>query len=216
MSKKKVEKSDSVVVDVDNDVTSVSTTTTSVVDGEQPCVDVSVEKSTKRKQQTKSKKVSDIALETQIADMEKALENAKNAIESAAADNERMADELGVAVAENKSLRKELSKCKQDYKKCQGDNRANSALIETLDGELTRSKSQNAEFRESIVRLQEKNKSYADELALRDASIAEWEFEVAIRDAELKFYKTMNFWQRIKFVFLGTKMYKQRNQVVEK
>lgn len=216
MSKKKVEKSDSVVVDVDNDVTSVSTTTTSVVDGEQPCVDVSVDKSTKRKQQTKSKKVVDIALETQIADMEKALENAKNAIESAAADNERMADELGVAVAENKSLRKELSKCKQDYKKCQGDNRANSALIETLDGELTRSKSQNAEFRESIVRLQEKNKSYADELALRDASIAEWEFEVAIRDAELKFYKTMNLWQRIKFVFLGTKMYKQRNQVVKK
>jgi len=216
MSKKKVEKSDSVVVDVDNAVTSVSTTTTSVVDGEQPCVDVSVEKSTKRKQQTKSKKVVDIALETQIADMEKALENAKNAIESAAADNERMADELGVAVAENKSLRKELSKCKQDYKKCQGDNRANSALIETLDGELTRSKSQNAEFRESIVRLQEKNKSYADELALRDASISEWEFEVAIRDSELKFYKTMNLWQRIKFVFLGTKMYKQRNQVVKK
>ena len=100
--------------------------------------------SKKRKQQTKSKKVSDIALEIQIADMEKALENAKNAIESTAADNERMADELGVAVAENKSLRKELSKCKQDYKKCQGDNRANSALIETLDGELTRSKSQNA------------------------------------------------------------------------
>ena len=214
MSKKKVEKSESVIVDVDNDVTSVSTT--SVVIDEKPCVELPVETATKRKQQSKSKKVSDIALETQIADMEKALENAKNAIESAAADNERMADELGVAVAENKSLRKELSKCKQDYKKCQGDNRANSALIETLDGELTRSKSQNAEFRESIVRLQEKNKSYADELALRDASIAEWEFEVAIRDAELKFYKTMNLWQRIKFVFLGTKMYKQRNQVVKK
>lgn len=215
MSKKRVEKNDSVIVDVDNDVTSISTT--SIVNDEQPIKDVVVDdKSNKRKQQTKSKKVSDIALETQIADMEKALENAKNAIESAAADNERMADELGVAVAENKSLRKELSKVKQEYKKCQGDNRANSALIETLDGELTRCKSQNSEFRESIVRLQEKNKSYVDELALRDASIAEWEFEVAIRDSELKFYKTMNLWQRIKFVFLGTKMYKQRNQVVKK
>lgn len=215
MSKKRVEKNDSVIVDVDNDVTSISTT--SIVNDEQPIEDVVVDdKSNKRKQQTKSKKVSDIALETQIADMEKALENAKNAIESAAADNERMADELGVAVAENKSLRKELSKVKQEYKKCQGDNRANSALIETLDGELTRCKSQNSEFRESIVRLQEKNKSYVDELALRDASISEWEFEVAIRDSELKFYKTMNLWQRIKFVFLGTKMYKQRNQVVKK
>lgn len=215
MSKKRVEKNDSVIVDVDNDVTSISTT--SIVNDEQPIEDVVVDdKSNKRKQQTKSKKVSDIALETQIADMEKALENAKNAIESAAADNERMADELGVAVAENKSLRKELSKVKQEYKKCQGDNRANSALIETLDGELTSCKSQNSEFRESIVRLQEKNKSYVDELALRDASISEWEFEVAIRDSELKFYKTMNLWQRIKFVFLGTKMYKQRNQVVKK
>lgn len=204
---KKVKKDESVVVDVDTDVTSVSSAN-----------DV---KQTKQKSQSKSKKVSDVALETQIADMEKALESAKNAIESAAADNERMADELGVAVAENKSLRKELSKCKQDYKKVQGDNRANAALVETLNGELTRGRVQNKELMDTVGRLQDKIKQYADELSEKDKAASAYDFDIATRDAEisklekklcdveyeLKKYKSMTLWQRIKFVFLKEKVF---------
>ena len=203
---KKVEKSESVVVDVDTDVTSVSSVTKVVNDGEQ-CVDVVVDEPSK-KRKTKSKKVADVALEVQLADMEKALESAKNAIESAAADNERMADELGVAVVENKSLRKELSKCKQDFKKVQADNRANSALVETLNGELTRLKVRNDELMETIGRLQDKIKQYADELTGKETEIGTLTFERDCLAAELDGYKSMSLWQRIKFVFLKEGVFK--------
>ena len=219
MAKKNVKENESVVVDVDTDVTSVSNVSTNSDANGVESVELPVVP--KRKAQSKSKKVADVALETQIADMEKALENAKSAIESAAADNERMADELGVAVAENKSLRKELSKCKQDYKKAQGDNRANSALVETINDELTRVKVRNKELMETISRLQDKIKQYADELSEKDKAASAYDFDIATRDAEiskleqklcdieyeLKKYKTMTLWQRIKFVFLKEKVF---------
>lgn len=212
MSKKKLkleEKSESVFVDVDSAVTSV----TNVASGDvvEPSVELPA-KSSKNKRKPSSdkvKKVDDIALETQIADMEQALENAKFAIESAAADNERMADELGVAVAENKSLRKELSKCKQDYKKCQGDNRANSALVETLNGEMTRLKVRNEELMETISRLQSKIKEYAEELSMKDKDLEDLNFFNAMRAEELSEYKSMSLWRRIKFVFLKDKIFEK-------
>lgn len=206
MSKKKLEeKSESVTVDVDTTVTSV----TGVPVVGEPCVEMPSKssKSKRKPSSSKVKKVEDIALETQIADMEQALENAKLAIESACADNERMADELDTAVVENKSLRKELSKCKQDYKKCQGDNRANSALVETLNGELTRLKVRNEELMGTISRLQDKIKEYADELSVKDKDLEDLNFFNAMRAEELSEYKSMSLWQRIKFVFLKDKIF---------
>ena len=206
MSKKKLEeKSESVTVDVDTTVTSV----TGVPVVGEPCVEMPSKssKSKRKPSSSKVKKVEDIALETQIADMEQALENAKLAIESACADNERMADELDTAVAENKSLRKELSKCKQDYKKCQGDNRANSALVETLNGELTRLKVRNEELMGTISRLQDKIKEYAEELSVKDKDLEDLNFFNAMRAEELSEYKSMSLWQRIKFVFLKDKIF---------
>ena len=206
MSKKKLEeKSESVTVDVDTTVTNV----TGVPVVGEPSVEMPSKssKSKRKPSSSKVKKVEDIALETQIADMEQALENAKLAIESACADNERMADELDTAVAENKSLRKELSKCKQDYKKCQGDNRANSALVETLNGELTRLKVRNEELMGTISRLQDKIKEYAEELSVKDKDLEDLNFFNAMRAEELSEYKSMSLWQRIKFVFLKDKIF---------
>lgn len=206
MSKKKLEeKSESVTVDVDTTVTSV----TGVPVVGEPSVEMPSKssKSKRKPSSSKVKKVEDIALETQIADMEQALENAKLAIESAVADNERMADELDTAVVENKSLRKELSKCKQDYKKCQGDNRANSALVETLNGELTRLKVRNEELMGTISRLQDKIKEYADELLVKDKDLEDLNFFNAMRAEELSEYKSMSLWQRIKFVVLKDKIF---------
>lgn len=211
MSKKKLEeKSESVVVDVDSAVTSVTDVSVAGESVVEPSVETPSKSSSKSKRKpssSKVKKVEDIALETQIADMEQALMNAKSAIESAAADNERMADELETAVAENKSLRKELSKCKQDYKKCQGDNRANSALIETLNGELTRFKVRNKELMDTISRLQEKIKEYAEELSKKDKDLDDLNFFNAMRAEELCEYKSMSLWQRIKFVFVKDKIF---------
>lgn len=191
---KKVEK-ESVVVDVDTDVTSVST-------------DVEVSSNASSRKSSKSKKVSDVALERQISDLEVALNNAKDAIEAAAADNERLADELGISVAENKQLRKELSKGKQDFKRVQADNRANSALVETLDEELTRQKVRNKELLETISRLQERIKQYANELHEKEIEIGALGFDVASRDSELELYDKMGFWKRICFLFRGNRVVK--------
>ena len=191
---KKVEK-ESVVVDVDTDVTSVST-------------DVDVSSNASSRKSSKSKKVSDVALERQISDLEVALNNAKDAIEAAAADNERLADELGISVAENKQLRKELSKGKQDFKRVQADNRANSALVETLDEELTRQKVRNKELLETISRLQERIKQYANELHEKEIEIGALGFDVASRDSELELYDKMGFWKRLCFLFRGNRVVK--------
>lgn len=218
---KKVKENESVIVDVDvnGDVVSVTNTAKDVdshcgLDAVAEAINEVPQKPVK-KSKSSAKKVVDVALETQIADMEQALMNAKSSIEGAAADNERLADELGVSVAENKSLRKELQKLRQDYKKCQGDNRANTALIETINGELTRQKAQNNEMRETIGRLQDKIKQYAEELSDKDKAISEKDFDIAYRDNaivksqescanlanKLEGYESMDFKGRIKFLF---------------
>ena len=203
MSKKKLENSESVIVDVDTTVTSV----TGVPVESEPSVELPLKSSATKRKSPKIKKVAEIAVEEQIADLEVALEKAKDAVAAAAADNERLADSLGVSVAENKSLRKELSKCKQDYKKCQGDNRANSALVETLDGELTRLKVRNKELLDTISALQGKIKQYADELSVKDVEIGTLNFEKDALDGELGRFKAMNFWQRMKFLVFGRKVF---------
>lgn len=218
---KKVKENESVIVDVDVNGDAVSVTNVAKdVDshcGLEAVADAINEVPQKpvKKSKSSSKKVTDIALETQISDLEKALEKAKSAIEIANADNERLADELGVSVAENKSLRKELQKVRQDYKKCQGDNRANTALIETINGELTRQKAQNNEMRETIGRLQDKIKQYAEELSDKDKAISGKDFDIAYRDNaivksqescanlanKLEGYESMDFKGRLKFLF---------------
>lgn len=218
---KKVKENESVIVDVDVNGDAVSVTNVAKdVDGHcglEAVADAINEVPQKpvKKSKSSAKKVVDIALETQISDLEKALEKAKSAIEIANADNERLADELGVSVAENKSLRKELQKLRQDYKKCQGDNRANTALIETINGELTRQKAQNNEMRETIGRLQDKIKQYAEELSEKDKAISEKDFDIAYRDNaivksqescanlanKLDGYEYMDFKGRLKFLF---------------
>lgn len=218
---KKVKENESVIVDVDvnGDAVSVTNVAKDVdshcgLDAVAEAINEVPQKPVK-KSKSSSKKVVDIALETQISDLEKALEKAKSAIEIANADNERLADELGVSVAENKSLRKELQKLRQDYKKCQGDNRANTALIETINGELTRQKAQNNEMRETIGRLQDKIKQYAEELSDKDKAISEKDFDIAYRDNaivkaqgfcanlanKLDGYESMDFKGRLKFLF---------------
>lgn len=218
---KKVKENESVIVDVDvnGDAVSVTNVAKDVdshcgLDAVAEAINEVPQKPVK-KSKSGAKKVVDVALETQIADMEQALMNAKSAIEGAAADNERLADELGVSVAENKSLRKELQKLRQDYKKCQGDNRANTALIETINGELTRQKAQNNEMRETIGRLQDKIKQYAEELSEKDKAISEKDFDIAYRDNaivksqescanlanKLDGYESMDFKGRLKFLF---------------
>ena len=218
---KKVKENESVIVDVDVNGDAVSVTNVAKdVDshcGLEAVADAINEVLQKpvKKSKSSAKKVVDIALETQISDLEKALEKAKSAIEIANADNERLADELGVSVAENKSLRKELQKVRQDYKKCQGDNRANAALIETINGELTRQKVQNKEMRETIGRLQDNIKQYAEELSEKDKAISEKDFDIAYRDNaivksqescanlanKLDGYESMDFKGRLKFLF---------------
>lgn len=218
---KKVKENDSVIVDVDVNGDAVSVTNVAKdVDGHcglEAVADAINEVPQKpvKKSKSSAKKVVDVALETQISDLENALEKAKSAIEIANADNERLADELGVSVAENKSLRKELQKVRQDYKKCQGDNRANTALIETINGELTRQKAQNKEMRETIGRLQDKIKQYAEELSDKDKAISEKDFDIAYRDNaivksqescanlanKLDGYESMDFKGRLKFLF---------------
>lgn len=218
---KKVKENESVIVDVDvnGDAVSVTNVAKDVdshcgLDAVAEAINEVPQKPVK-KSKSGAKKVVDITLETQISDLEKALEKAKSAIEIANADNERLADELGVSVAENKSLRKELQKLRQDYKKCQGDNRANTALIETINGELTRQKAQNNEMRETIGRLHDKIKQYAEELSEKDKSISEKDFDIAYRDNaivksqescanlanKLDGYESMDFKGRLKFLF---------------
>lgn len=210
---KKVKENESVIVDVDVNGDAVSVTNVAdTVDshcGLEAVADAINEVPQKpvKKSKSSAKKVVDIALETQISDLENALEKAKSAIEIANADNERLADELGVSVAENKSLRKELQKLRQDYKKCQGDNRANSALVETLNGELTRLKVRNEELMGTISRLQDKIKEYAEELSVKDKDLEDLNFFNAMRAEELSEYKSMSLWQRIKFVFLKDKIF---------
>lgn len=218
---KKVKENESVIVDVDVNGDAVSVTNVAK-DVDSHCgLDAVAEAINEvpqrpaKKSKSSAKKVVDFSLETQISDLEKALEKAKSAIEIANADNERLADELGVSVAENKSLRKELQKLRQDYKKCQGDNRANTALIETINGELTRQKAQNNEMRETIGRLQDKIKQYAEELSDKDKAISEKDFDIAYRDNaivksqescanlanKLDGYESMDFKGRLKFLF---------------
>lgn len=203
---KKVEKNEDVVIEVNTDVVSSSDDVVDVSDT--PIAETATDVVKTKK--TRSKKVSDIALEKQISEMEKSLLNAKSAIEAAAAENERLSDELSVAVAENKSLRKELSKCKQDFKRVQGDNRANSALVGTLDGELTRFKVRNKELMDTISQLQSKLKQYADELSGKDDVIGALKLERSVLDSKLD---SMNLWNRIKFVFCGKESLKNSEKV---
>lgn len=216
---KKVKENESVFVDVDvnGDVVSV---TNVAQDADSHCgmdaVAEAINEAPKKPSKSrKAKKVDELALEVRISDLEDALSKCKDALESSNADNERLADELGVSVAENKSLRKELQKLRQDYKKCQGDNRANTALIETINGELTRQKTQNKELRETIGRLQDKIKQYADELSEKDKAMSEKDFDIAYRDnaivkaqescanlvSKLDGYESMDFIGRLKFLF---------------
>jgi len=205
---KKVEKKDSVVVDVDTDVT---TSTTSVVGGEE-CIDTQVV--SKRKSTSKSKKVADVALESRIAELEDALVRSNDALESALAENERLSDSLSTSVVETKSLRKELSKCKQDFKKVQADNRANSALVETLDGELTRFKVRNDELTKTISNLQDNIKKKNEDLLAKDSEICALtnernDFFDKISDLSDKLWvcEHMSLWDRIKFVVLGKRLF---------
>ena len=212
---KNEKKVDSVVVDVNGDVTSVTSSVENHPCGIDAVAEAINEVPKKPSKSRKAKKVDELALEVRISDLEDALSKCKDALEGTNADNERLADELGVSVAENKSLRKELQKLRQDYKKCQGDNRANTALIETINGELTRQKTQNKELRETIGRLQDKIKQYADELSEKDKAMSEKDFDIAYRDnaivkaqescanlvSKLDGYESMGFMGRLKFLF---------------
>lgn len=215
---KKVKENESVFVDVDvnGDVVSV---TNVAQDADSHCgmdavAEAINEVPKKPSKSRKSKKVDELAVEVRISDLEDALSKCKDALEASNADNERLADELGVCVAENKSLRKELSKVRQDYKKCQGDNRANTSLIETINGELTRQKTQNGELRETISRLQENIKRYAEELSQQEETINTCKSYVSNRDNlidemrkknavlvdEIAEFRGMKFFDRFKFM----------------
>lgn len=215
---KKVKENESVFVDVDvnGDVVSVTNVAQDVDShcGLDAVADAINEAPKKPSKSRKVKKVDELALEVRISDLEDALSKCKDALEGVNADNERLADELGVSVAENKSLRKELQKLRQDHKKCQCDNRANTALIETINGELTRQKTQNNELRETIGRLQDKIKQYADELSQKEEEINTYKSYVSSRNnlidelrkkadvlnCEIEKFRSMKFFDRFKFM----------------
>ena len=212
MSKKKVvsvESDDSsVVVDVSSVDAATTTTTDVVVDGV-PSVDLPVDGVKKRSSSArKSKKsVSDVAMQSQLEELEKSLLSARESLVSASAENERLCDELDVAVRENKSLCKEFQRLKQDYKKLQGDNRANAALVEELHNELLRGKTQNDELMATIGRLQENVKGYSNELSVKEDEIARLESELESSLAQVDMVLECGFWRRMLYA-LGIKKVK--------
>lgn len=153
------------------------------------------------------KSLNELSLERKVKELDVSLLKANSSLESAVADNERLSDELSVSVSENKSLRKELSKLKQDYKKVQGDNRANVALVESLDGELTRLKVRNKELMDTISRMQDEQRSYSEKIAKMENEYSSCNLSKSLLDKELANYRGMSLWNRIKFVFCGDKMF---------
>lgn len=153
------------------------------------------------------KSLNELSLERKVKELDVSLLKANSSLESAVADNERLSDELSVSVSENKSLRKELSKLKQDYKKVQGDNRANVALVESLDGELTRLKVRNKELMDTIARMQDEQKRYVEKLSNVEDAYLSCNLSKSSLDKELANYRGMSLWNRIKFVFCGDKMF---------
>ena len=204
VEKKESEQKDAVVVDVDTDVTSM--TGVVVNDGDVSTTTTTTKKVPKRR----VTKVSELAMDAELLSLREKVVKLTDDLSASVADNERLADELGVANAEVKSLRKELSKVRQDYKKCQGDNRANSALVETLNGEVTRNKARMDELKGTVSRLQDNLKKYANELSGKDVEISGLGFDLAMRDGvianlekRIACFVGMTLWQRIKYVFMG-------------
>ena len=172
-----------------------------VSDDSKPCVDV------KDVVDLPKKSLNELSLERKVKELDVSLLKATSSLEAAVADNERLADELSVSVSENKSLRKELSKLKQDYKKVQSDNRANAALVESLDGELTRQKVRNKELMDTIARMQDEQKRYVEKLSNVEDAYSSCNLSKSLLDKELANYRGMSLWNRIKFVFCGDKMF---------
>lgn len=196
---KKVKKSEvGVIVDVNQGVTTVTSDVIGSLAVESPTVDSA------KKSSSSKKKLSDVVvvadLERKYSELRERYDVSLNSMSALNADNERLGDELDVAVKENKSLHKELSKLRQDYKRVQGDNRANSALVETLNERLAQSVSRNDS-------LAERTKELLNSLDFKKDENERLCNLLAIRDEEIRKFTTMTFWQRIKFVFLKEKVF---------
>lgn len=179
MAKKEKKFEGDVVVDVNQDVTTVTDVPTAV----QPAVDTV-------KKATKAKKVSDVVvseLERKYSELKERYDAHLDTMSSLTADNERLSDELENAVKENKSLRKELSKDKQDLRRLRAERDANTDLIESLSGKLSHSESQNSALEKELS----ETKEYVESL----------EVELDKMRYELNCYKRLGFWKRVKFVF---------------
>ena len=162
----------------------------------------------------KSTKVMDVAfgeLEMKYRDIKSRYDSAMQAMAGLNADNERLCDELSTALNENKSLHKDLTKLRQDFKRVQGDNRANSALVETLNEQLATSVSTCESLNEQVKQLNEEIENRKYEMSRLNTFLSMREKEIDNKNAEIADYKeklSMSFWQRFKFLFFGNRMFK--------
>ena len=144
-----------------------------------------------------------VGLVSQLAELEKHLLSAREGLVAASAENERLSDELGVSVAENKQLRKDLSKYKQDLKRVTAEKYANSELVDELNGQLVRKETQFNELKDTIQRLQVKVKEYASTIDALENENAQLKEDLSASLAESAVVHEAGFWKRLRYAFTG-------------
>lgn len=214
-SKKKEEKfvesmdlTNAVSVSSDADVKFDGSVTTTSGNEDVSVVGVVEEKPKKRKKSPQ--KIEELAVQSQINELESKYEKVQESFTACVADNERLSDALKDAVDENKSLRKELSKSKTDYKKLLVESKANAELVNELHNEKVRMTNRIEELKSSIANMQANIKSYGDEIAEKDIKISELTLENGILGNLVDECHDMNAWRRFRFLFLGKRMFTKK------
>lgn len=213
-SKKKEEKfvesmdlTNAVSVSSDADVKFDGSVTTTSGNEDVSVVGVVEEKPKKRKKSPQ--KIEELAVQSQINELESKYEKVQESFTACVADNERLSDALKDAVDENKTLRKELSKTKTDYKKLLVESKANAELVNELHNEKVRMTNRIEELKSSIANMQANIKSYGDEIAKKDAEISSLALENNILETKVDDFRHMKFSERFVFLFLGKKVFKK-------
>lgn len=211
-SKKKKEKfvesmdlTNAVSVSSDADVKFDGSVTTTSGNEDVSVVGVVEEKPKKRKKSPQ--KIEELAVQSQINELESKYEKVQESFTACVADNERLSDALKDAVDENKTLRKDLSKTKTDYKKLLVESKANAELVNELHNEKVRMTNRIDELKSSIANMQANIKSYGDEIAKKDAEISSLTLENKILETKVEDLRHMKFSERFVFLFLGKKLF---------
>lgn len=211
-SKKKEEKfvesmdlTNAVSVSSDADVKFDGSVTTTSGNEDVSVVGVVEEKPKKRKKSPQ--KIEELAVQSQINELESKYEKVQESFTACVADNERLSDALKDAVDENKTLRKDLSKTKTDYKKLLVESKANAELVNELHNEKVRMTNRIEELKSSIANMQANIKSYGDEIAAKDAEISSLALENNILETKVDDFRHLKFSERFVFLFLGKRLF---------